>query len=72
MIIPKEHLDKVDYYEVKYNRNLFGGRQTVVTLHYKNGRWPKKFKFRWLYNNEYWSEPDTVRVLQNYLIQYFG
>lgn len=79
MIIPKEHLDKVEYYDVKYNKSWFGlgRRQTVVTLHYKGTPWPdhlpKKFKFAWLLaTNDYWEEPQAARILQDYLIKYFG
>lgn len=72
MIIPKEHLDKVEYYDVKYTKDLFGRRKTVVILHYKDSfKVPKKFKFRWLYSDGFVVEPQAAQILQNYLIQYF-
>lgn len=77
MVIPKEHLDTVDYYDVKYaNTGSFGIciKQTIITLHYK--KWyklRKKFVFRWPHIGDgYYQEPETAIILQQQLIKHFG
>jgi hypothetical protein len=80
MIIPKEHLDKVDFYTVKYqggSESLFLTRRTVITFHYK--KWyklPRRFVFKWTcIGSEGWTdiyqEPELATRMVNYLQQYF-